>query len=163
MKVVKTSDLPKEPVSSPLFTGTQVFRQLIVDPAESKSFNFSIVNFSAGSRNKFHQHTSDQILIVTEGTGVVATDQRGAHRHRRRRHPDSSRREPLARRPGATPMSHITVQAKGGTTQQNEAVGLRRVGRTWLDRCALPPDRRVSVGGAGGASAAVPWNLGSAR
>jgi quercetin dioxygenase-like cupin family protein len=23
--------------------------------------------------------------------------------------------------PGATPMSHITVQVKGGTTQQNEA------------------------------------------
>jgi len=75
VKVVKTSDLPKEPVSSPLFTGTQVFRQLIVDPSESDSFNFSIVAFSAGSRNKFHQHTSDQILIVTEGTGVVATDQ----------------------------------------------------------------------------------------
>ena len=72
---MKTSDLPKEPVSSPLFTGTQVFRQLIVDPGESESFNFSIVAFSAGSRNKFHQHTSDQILIVTEGTGVVVTDQ----------------------------------------------------------------------------------------
>jgi quercetin dioxygenase-like cupin family protein len=121
VKVVKTGDLPKEPVSSPLFTGTQVFRQLIVEPAESESFNFSIVNFSAGSRNKFHQHTSDQILIVTEGTGVVATDQEERtvtagdvilipagenHWHGA---------------PGATPMSHITVQAKGGTTQQNEA------------------------------------------
>jgi len=56
-----------------LFTGA-VFRQEIIDPSESQSFNFSIVNFSAGSRNKFHQHTSDQLLIVTEGTGVVATD-----------------------------------------------------------------------------------------
>ena len=69
MKVVKTQDLPKEPAVSPLFTG-DVFRQNIIDPSESTSFNFSIVNFSAGSRNKFHQHTSDQILIVTEGTGV---------------------------------------------------------------------------------------------
>src|SRR5919204_4688825 len=74
MKVVKISDLPREPAVSPLFTGGRVFRQLIVDPAESVSFNFSVVNFTAGSRNKFHQHTSDQILIVTEGTGVVATD-----------------------------------------------------------------------------------------
>src|SRR5437762_2407579 len=72
MKVVRMTDLPREPAASPLFTG-QVFRQSIVDPAESTSFNFSIVNFSAGSRNKFHQHTSDQILIVTEGTGVVAS------------------------------------------------------------------------------------------
>src|SRR6185437_16513970 len=73
MKVVSTNGIPREAAVSPLFTG-EVFRQVIVDPAESKSFNFSIVNFSAGSRNKFHQHTSDQILIVTEGTGVVATD-----------------------------------------------------------------------------------------
>src|SRR5437588_2887 len=80
MKVVRMTDLPREPAVSPLFTG-QVFRQSIVDPAESKSFNFSIVNFSAGSRNKFHQHTSDQILIVTEGTGVVATEA-GARRRR---------------------------------------------------------------------------------
>jgi quercetin dioxygenase-like cupin family protein len=120
VKVVKTSDLPKEPAHSPLFTGTQVFRQLIVDPEESQSFNFSIVNFSAGSRNKFHQHTSDQILIVTEGTGVVATEQEEriitagdvvlipageSHWHGA---------------PGETPMSHITVQTRASQTQQNE-------------------------------------------
>ena len=120
MKVVKISDLPKEPAESPLFTGGQVFRQLIVDPAESQSFNFSIVNFSAGSRNKSHQHTSDQILIVTEGTGVVAADGQErmvtvgdvvlipageTHWHGA---------------PGATPMSHITVQTKDSKTQQNE-------------------------------------------
>ena len=119
MKVVKTGDLPKEPAVSPLFTGS-VFRQGIVDPAESQNFNFSIVNFSAGSRNKFHQHTSDQILIVTDGTGTVATDQEERtvtagdvvlipagenHWHGA---------------PGATPMSHITIQAKDSKTQQNE-------------------------------------------
>ena len=119
MKVVTTGDLPREPAVSPLFTG-DVFRQVIVDPAESRSFNFSIVNFSAGSRNKFHQHTSDQILIVTEGTGVVATDAEERtvtvgdvilipagenHWHGA---------------PGDTPMSHITVQTKDSKTQQNE-------------------------------------------
>jgi quercetin dioxygenase-like cupin family protein len=102
-----------------LFTG-EVFRQEIVGPADSQSFSFSIVNFTAGSRNKFHQHTSDQILIVTEGTGVVATDQEEKtvtsgdvvlipagenHWHGA---------------PGDTPMSHITIQAKGSQTQQNE-------------------------------------------
>src|SRR5439155_19492183 len=75
MKVVKLSSLPKEPVeANPLFEGSQVYRQLIVKPEESESFNFSVVAFSAGSRNKMHVHTSDQILIVTEGTGVVAND-----------------------------------------------------------------------------------------
>ena len=119
MKVVSTNGIPREPAVSPLFTG-DVFRQVIVDPAESASFNFSVVNFSAGSRNKFHQHTSDQILIVTEGTGVVATDAEERtvtvgdvilipagenHWHGA---------------PGDTPMSHITVQTKDSKTQQNE-------------------------------------------
>jgi len=120
MKVVSSGALPKEPASGPLFTG-EVFRQVIVKPEESQSFNFSIVNFEAGSRNKFHQHTGDQILIVTEGTGIVATEQEERtvtagdivlipagenHWHGA---------------PGDTPMSHITVQPKGATTQQNEA------------------------------------------
>jgi quercetin dioxygenase-like cupin family protein len=119
VKVVTTGSLPKEPAVSPLFTGS-VFRQVIVNPDDSQSFNFSIVNFAAGSRNKFHQHTSDQILIVTEGTGVVATDQEERtvtvgdvilipagenHWHGA---------------PGETPMSHITVQTKDSKTQQNE-------------------------------------------
>jgi quercetin dioxygenase-like cupin family protein len=34
----------------------------------------SIVNFGRGVRNKFHAHESDQILIVTAGTGIVATE-----------------------------------------------------------------------------------------
>ena len=121
MKVVKTSELPKDAVNTPLFTGTQVYRQTIIDPADSQSFNFSIVNFSAGSRNKFHQHTGDQILIVTEGTGVVATDKEERtvtvgdivlipagenHWHGA---------------PGVTPMSHIAVQPKSSTTTQTEA------------------------------------------
>ncbi|MBV9583005.1 MAG: cupin domain-containing protein [Chloroflexi bacterium] len=119
MKVVSTGNLPRQPAVSPLFTG-EVFRQVIVDPADSKNFNFSVVNFSAGSRNKFHQHTSDQILIVTEGTGVVATD--GEERTVTEGDviliPAGENHWHGA--PGTTPMSHITVQTKDSTTQQNE-------------------------------------------
>ena len=121
MKVVRLSDLPKEAVeANPLFEGTQVFRQLIVKPEESQSFNFSVVAFSAGSRNKMHVHTSDQILIVTEGTGVVATDQ-----EERTVSAGDVILIPAGENhwhgaPGATPMSHITVQTKDSKTQQNE-------------------------------------------
>ncbi|MBV9543694.1 MAG: cupin domain-containing protein [Chloroflexi bacterium] len=120
MKVVKITDLEREPVNAPLFTGTQVFRQTIVQPDDSQNFNFSVVNFSAGSRNKFHSHTSDQILIVTEGTGIVATD-------------DGEQTVTVGDvilipagenhwhgAPGHTAMSHITIQAKGSKTTQNE-------------------------------------------
>jgi 4-carboxymuconolactone decarboxylase len=120
MKVVRISDLPKEPTESPLFTGGQVFRQLIVDPAESQSFNFSIVNFSAGSRNKFHQHTSDQILIVTEGTGVVASnsEERTITQGDVVLIPAGENHWHGA--PGDTPMSHITIQTKDSRTTQIE-------------------------------------------
>ena len=57
-----------------LMTGTQVYRQPILDPGDSQNFNFAIVAFDAGSRNKFHIHSGDQILVVTEGTGKVAND-----------------------------------------------------------------------------------------
>ena len=119
MKVVTTSQLPREPAVSPLFTG-EVFRQAIVEPTDSTNFTFGIVNFSAGSRNKFHQHTSDQILIITAGTGIVASDEE--------EHTVNAGDVVLIPAgenhwhgaPGATPMSHITIQAKGSTTTQNE-------------------------------------------
>ena len=76
MKKVTMRDVPRTPVDmvGGLMTGTQVYRQPILDPGDSGNFNFSIVAFDAGSRNKFHIHSGDQILIITEGTGKVATD-----------------------------------------------------------------------------------------
>ena len=120
MKVVKTGNLAKEPVNAPLFTGTQVFRQEIVQPGDSQSFNFSIVNFSAGSRNKFHTHTSDQILIVTEGTGVVATEQ-----EERTITVGDVALIPAGENhwhgaPGRTSMAHIAITAKDSQTAQVE-------------------------------------------
>ena len=44
----------------------------------SSDFNISVVTFPAGVRNKFHSHESDQVLIVTEGEGLVVTDDRRA-------------------------------------------------------------------------------------
>ena len=119
MKVVRMKDVPRESAVSPLFVG-EVFRQVLVDPAESKSFNFSVVNFSAGSRNKFHQHTSDQLLIVTEGTGVVATnaEERTVSAGDVVLIPAGENHWHGA--PGSTPMSHITIQSKDSKTQQNE-------------------------------------------
>ena len=121
MKVVRTDGLPKQAAEGSIFTGGPVFRQLIIDPSESESFNFSIVNFSAGSRNKFHKHSSDQILIVTEGTGTVATEQ-----EQRTVSAGDVVLIPAGENhwhgaPGSTPMSHIQIQAKTARTTQTEA------------------------------------------
>jgi len=73
MNIVSMKDVPRTPRTSPLFTGTDVSVQPLI-PAGG-DYNMSIVNFGRGVRNKFHVHESDQILIVTEGKGIVATEE----------------------------------------------------------------------------------------
>ena len=58
--------------ASSLFTSDDVSRQPLAP--SSDDFNCSIVNFGTGVKNKFHVHESDQILIVTEGKGIVVTE-----------------------------------------------------------------------------------------
>ena len=72
MKIIKMNQVPKEPFRIPLFTGPDVTRQPLV--TDSKDLMMSIVNFGKGVRNKFHTHDGDQVLIVTSGKGIVATE-----------------------------------------------------------------------------------------
>ena len=73
MKVVNMDEVPKEPYISPLFTGQDVTRQVLI--TDSKDYTVNIVNFGKQVRTKFHAHDSEQILIVTAGTGIVATEE----------------------------------------------------------------------------------------
>ena len=73
MKVVRMNEVPKEPHVTPLFTGPDVTAQPLVP--DSKDYRVNIVNFGRGVRNKFHTHDCDQVLIVTAGTGIVATEE----------------------------------------------------------------------------------------
>jgi quercetin dioxygenase-like cupin family protein len=72
MKVVKINEVKKDPIRTPLFTGSDVTRQVLLP--DSKEFNVNVVNFGKGVRNKFHTHDSEQILIVTSGKGIIATE-----------------------------------------------------------------------------------------
>ena len=73
MEVVKMSEVPREPRTGRRFTGTGVTRQPLV--SNSKEYEINNLNFPKGVRTKFHAHESDQTLIVTAGTGMVATEQ----------------------------------------------------------------------------------------
>ena len=72
MRVVKISQVKKEPFKNPLFTGPDVTRQVLLP--DSKEFDVNVVNFGKGVRNKFHCHDSEQILVVTFGKGIIATE-----------------------------------------------------------------------------------------
>jgi quercetin dioxygenase-like cupin family protein len=72
MKIINSDQVKKEQFNTPLFTGTDVTRQVLLP--ESKEYEMSIVCFGKGVRNKFHAHDAEQVLIVTEGRGIVATE-----------------------------------------------------------------------------------------
>ncbi|GAH75358.1 unnamed protein product, partial [marine sediment metagenome] len=79
MKVIKIDEVPTEPFHGPtptMGTGGPITTQPIVTKQMGKNYLIQMVNFSKGARNKFHRHTCDQVLIVTAGTGIVATEQR---------------------------------------------------------------------------------------
>lgn len=73
MHVARINDVPKTPRVSPLFSSEEVTAQQLIP--EGGDYNMSVVNFGRGVRNKFHVHESDQILIVTAGKGIVATEE----------------------------------------------------------------------------------------
>ena len=70
MKKSKISEVPKESAASKLFTSEDVYRQPLAP--DSTDFNASVVGFGHGVRNKFHTHSSDQLLIVTSGQGPLS-------------------------------------------------------------------------------------------
>jgi len=123
MRVVKINDLPEKAVATatPIagWAGGAVSRtrQEIVTDGQSENFRCNVVNFRVGATTGWHVHDCDQILVVTAGRGIVAseTEQREiavgdvVHIKAGERHWH-----------GATansPMSHITVTTAGGTSK----------------------------------------------
>ena len=51
-----------------------VFRSLLVDGKTTRGYSIAIVSYSPGSKLKWHKHDSEQILYVTEGKGILATE-----------------------------------------------------------------------------------------
>lgn len=61
--------------TSPIFIGS-VQRQELVTSDDAASQRVTMVAFRDGARNRWHRHTTEQVLVVTAGHGVVATDDR---------------------------------------------------------------------------------------
>jgi quercetin dioxygenase-like cupin family protein len=79
MKAVTLSDIPTLPMAggeaAAGWTGpVSRTRQTIIEPGQSADYNCSVVNFSRGCTTGWHAHDCDQVLIVTAGAGMVATE-----------------------------------------------------------------------------------------
>ena len=80
MRVLTINDLPEEAMSTatPIagWSGGAVSRtrQATIGDGQSQHFRCNVVNFSAGATTGWHVHDCDQILVVTAGRGIVASE-----------------------------------------------------------------------------------------
>ncbi len=56
-----------------IFVG-EVLRQDLVTDRDAPSIRVTGVTFEIGGRNRWHRHSTEQVLIVTHGAGVVESD-----------------------------------------------------------------------------------------
>ena len=124
MRVVTITDLSEEPMgeATPIagWTGGSVTRsrQTIIPDGESENYRCSVVNFGRGATTGWHAHTCDQILVITAGAGVVATEQEErevtvgdvVHIKAGERHWHGSKAN--------TTMSHITITTAGAESRR---------------------------------------------
>ena len=78
MKIIRPSEVKLEQENRPVFIG-KVTRQTLIGANVGKNFNAAIVHFAAGARSKLNTHTSDQILIVTSGKGIIGAGDQEFH------------------------------------------------------------------------------------
>jgi quercetin dioxygenase-like cupin family protein len=124
MRIVTIADLSKEPMgtATPIagWTGGAVSRsrQTIIPDGDSEDYRCSVVNFDQGATTGWHAHTCDQILVITAGNGVVATehDEREVtvgdvvHIKAGERHWHGAKAN--------TTLSHITITTAGGESRR---------------------------------------------
>lgn len=64
------------PSADPIFDREGVYTQPLITEKDVEVQRLTLVRFTNGARTKLHTHTYDQVLLATEGPGVVAIDGR---------------------------------------------------------------------------------------
>lgn len=72
MRVIRVTKAGRERSDNPIFVGEVDYQTAVGE--ESRDLRLSEVHFQRGAVNRPHVHTTDQILVITEGEGLVATD-----------------------------------------------------------------------------------------
>jgi quercetin dioxygenase-like cupin family protein len=66
------------PDTGEIFIGS-VFRQNLVAEGDAPSLRVTAVTFETGARNRWHRHSTEQVLVITHGAGIVANEQETLH------------------------------------------------------------------------------------
>ena len=74
MKVIKMDDVQVAEATSKLFKGGKVMEQRYINESIAEGIRVMLVQFSPGAKNKLHSHSFEQVLWVTDGQGIVATE-----------------------------------------------------------------------------------------
>jgi quercetin dioxygenase-like cupin family protein len=75
MQYVRRDAGTRVPSTGDLFIGQVSNQGLNTNP----QYRISEVAFSPGGRTKWHTHTFHQVLVITDGRGVVATEEEERH------------------------------------------------------------------------------------
>ena len=97
MRVIRVTKAGRERSDNPIFVGEVDYQTVVGE--ESRDLRLSEVHFKHGAVNKPHVHTTDQILVITEGEGLVATDDE--------RHEVSAGDVAISPRTRSTGMAHV--------------------------------------------------------
>ncbi len=75
MVKIVTQDAAKSAprVDQKMFVGT-VMGQNLVAEGDAPSQRVTAISFLQGARNRWHWHSTEQVLIVTDGEGIIADD-----------------------------------------------------------------------------------------
>ena len=73
MKLIRQDVTAGVPSRSPVFEG-EVATQNLVAEGDAALLRVTSVTFTNGARNKLHHHSTDQVLVVTHGRGIVANE-----------------------------------------------------------------------------------------
>lgn len=73
MQAVNIEDVrAQDAKDNPIFRGKVMVQNIIGESRDVLRVN--VVHFDPGAVNVFHSHTFDQVLYVTDGEGIVATE-----------------------------------------------------------------------------------------
>jgi quercetin dioxygenase-like cupin family protein len=72
MKVTRIGSPPPTDADAPIFRGAVRAQPLVAE--EARQLRLGAITFVDGARTRLHHHDYDQVLVITDGQGILATE-----------------------------------------------------------------------------------------